>query len=124
MADKPNFVLVPDPEPEEPPQPPATLLERIRALTDAAASLVPFGAARPEARRCDGAAGDQADRSARRRRLERTARCGGIPGPGAPHWRVRSAVRCERARPAAGVAGCGCGLCRGRPGIAGGEERR
>src|SRR3954453_18605733 len=48
MADKPNFVLVPDPEPEaeEPPQPPATLLERIRALTDAAASLVPFGAGR------------------------------------------------------------------------------
>jgi hypothetical protein len=44
MADKPNFVLVPDPEPEaeEPRQFPATLLDRIRALTGAAASLVPF----------------------------------------------------------------------------------
>jgi hypothetical protein len=48
MADKPNFVLVPDPEPEpeEPRQPPATLLGRIRALTDAAASLVSFSAGR------------------------------------------------------------------------------
>jgi hypothetical protein len=47
MADKPNFVLVPDPEPEaERTQPPATLLGRIRALTDAAASLVPFNTER------------------------------------------------------------------------------
>jgi hypothetical protein len=48
MAEKPNFVLVPDPEPEadEPRQAPPTLLDRIRALTDAAASLVPFGAGR------------------------------------------------------------------------------
>ena len=47
MADKPNFVLVPDPEPEAELPPPAVgLLERIRALTEAAAALVPFGAAR------------------------------------------------------------------------------
>ena len=52
MADKPNFVLVPDPEPEpEPeqlpaPQQPLGLLDRIRALTSAAAALVPFGAGR------------------------------------------------------------------------------
>jgi hypothetical protein len=45
MADKPNFVLVPDPEPEAeaPPRKPVGLLDRIRSLTDAAASLVPFG---------------------------------------------------------------------------------
>ncbi len=36
MADKPNFVLVPDPEPEEPPQKSPTLLDHIRAL-------LPFG---------------------------------------------------------------------------------
>jgi hypothetical protein len=48
MADKPNFVLVPDSEPEaeEPRQPPATLLGRIRALTNAAASLIPFDTGR------------------------------------------------------------------------------
>jgi hypothetical protein len=37
MADKPNFVLVPDPEPEEAPRKPPTLLDHIRAL-------LPFGA--------------------------------------------------------------------------------
>src|SRR6478672_2872975 len=37
MADKPNFVLVPDPEPEEAPQKPPSLLDHIRAL-------LPFGA--------------------------------------------------------------------------------
>src|SRR5271169_3070145 len=36
MADKQNFVLVPDPEPEEPPQKSVTLLDHIR-------SLLPFG---------------------------------------------------------------------------------
>jgi hypothetical protein len=46
MADKPNFVLVPDPEPEEPQQQPVTLLGRLRALTDAAASLVTFSPGR------------------------------------------------------------------------------
>jgi|SRR5579872_4392276 len=49
MADKQNFVLVPDPEPEpeQPPVPqPVGWLDRIRSLTDAAASLIPFGAAR------------------------------------------------------------------------------
>src|ERR1700760_4632940 len=47
MADKPNFVLVPDPEPEAAPPPPAVgLLERIRAAPEAAAALVPFGATR------------------------------------------------------------------------------
>jgi hypothetical protein len=46
MTDKPNFVLVPDPEPEAeaPPQKPIGWLDRIRSLTDAAAALVPFGA--------------------------------------------------------------------------------
>jgi hypothetical protein len=39
MADKQNFVLVPDPEPEEPPQKSFTLLDHIR-------SLLPFGASR------------------------------------------------------------------------------
>jgi hypothetical protein len=49
MADKPNFVLVPDPEPEgsqEPQQQPVGWLDRIRSLTEAAAALVPFGTAR------------------------------------------------------------------------------
>jgi len=48
MADKPNFILVPDPEPEteQPQEQPATLLGRLRALTDAAASLVPFNTER------------------------------------------------------------------------------
>lgn len=48
MAEKPNFVLVPDPEPdaEEPKQPPGTWLKRIRSLTEAAAGLVPFGIVR------------------------------------------------------------------------------
>jgi len=32
MADKPNFVLVPDPEPEPPPAKPVSLFEQIRAL--------------------------------------------------------------------------------------------
>jgi hypothetical protein len=36
MADKPNFVLVPEPEAEEPPPKPPTLLDQIRAL-------LPFG---------------------------------------------------------------------------------
>jgi hypothetical protein len=52
MSDsKPNFVLVPDPEPEadarpspQPPrQPPATLLDRIRSLATTATALLPFG---------------------------------------------------------------------------------
>jgi len=38
MADKPNFVLVPDAEPDEPPPKPPTLLDHIRAL-------LPFGTA-------------------------------------------------------------------------------
>ena len=38
MADKPNFVLVPETEPEEPPQKSPTLLDHIRAL-------LPFGGA-------------------------------------------------------------------------------
>jgi hypothetical protein len=42
MADKPNFVLVPDPEPEEPPPKPLTLLDHIRAL-------LPFGVSQPPA---------------------------------------------------------------------------
>ena len=48
MAEKPNFVLVPEPEPapEQPPQQPVGWLDRIRSVTDAAASLMPFGAAR------------------------------------------------------------------------------
>ena len=40
MADKQNFVLVPDPEPNEAPAKPPTLLEQIRAL-------LPFGTGRP-----------------------------------------------------------------------------
>jgi hypothetical protein len=45
MVDKPNFVLVPDPEPEAeaPPHQPVGWLDRVRALTGAAAALVPFG---------------------------------------------------------------------------------
>jgi len=47
MADKPNFVMVPDeaPEPEPPPpqQQPLTLFDHVRSLTQAAASLLPFG---------------------------------------------------------------------------------
>jgi hypothetical protein len=46
MPDKPNFVLVPDPDPEPSEPPPVSLLGRIRALTNAAASLVPSGAGR------------------------------------------------------------------------------
>ena len=54
MAEKPNFVLVPDPEPAPQPEPnalapaprqPVGWLERIRALTGAAAALVPLGGA-------------------------------------------------------------------------------
>jgi hypothetical protein len=39
MADKQNFVLVPEPEPDEPPQKSVTLLDHLR-------SLLPFGASR------------------------------------------------------------------------------
>ena len=49
MSDnKPNFVLVPDPEPEPPPEPPkqaVTLMDQLRSLATSAASLIPFGAA-------------------------------------------------------------------------------
>jgi hypothetical protein len=42
MADKPNFVMVPDPEPEqEPPAKPPSLLDHIRALLPFGASQVP-----------------------------------------------------------------------------------
>src|SRR4051794_30908709 len=47
MTEKQNFVLVPDPEPEPEATPPAqqsgTWLDRVRALVNAATSLVPFG---------------------------------------------------------------------------------
>jgi len=48
MADKQNFVLVPDPEPEPepPPQQSVTLFEQVRALVQSAAALLPFGAGR------------------------------------------------------------------------------
>ncbi len=42
MADRPNFVLVPDPEPDEPPPKPPSLLDHIRAL-------LPFRTAQPPA---------------------------------------------------------------------------
>ncbi len=42
MSDKPNFVLVPDPEPDEPAPKPPSLLDQLRAL-------LPFGAPRPPA---------------------------------------------------------------------------
>jgi hypothetical protein len=42
MSDKPNFVLVPEPEPDEPAPKPPSLLDHIRAL-------LPFGAPRPPA---------------------------------------------------------------------------
>ena len=50
MADKPNFVLVPDPEPEAPApaQKSGTLFDQVRALTQSVAALLPFGAARSE----------------------------------------------------------------------------
>ena len=49
MADKQNFVLVPDPEPEPepPPQKSVTLFEQIRALAQSVTALLPFGAGVP-----------------------------------------------------------------------------
>jgi hypothetical protein len=45
MADKPNFVMVPDPEPESepPPRKSVTLFDHVRAVTQAVAALLPFG---------------------------------------------------------------------------------
>jgi hypothetical protein len=45
MADKPNFVMVPDPEPESepPPRKSLTLFDQVRAVTQAVAALLPFG---------------------------------------------------------------------------------
>jgi hypothetical protein len=46
MADKQNFVLVPDPEPEPepPPQKSVTLFDQLRALAQSFTALLPFGA--------------------------------------------------------------------------------
>lgn len=43
MADKPNFVLVPESEPEAPQAKPVSLFQHVRALTQAVAGLLPFG---------------------------------------------------------------------------------
>jgi hypothetical protein len=50
MADKPNFVLVPDPEPEAEAPPPhhLTLFDHVRSLTQSVAALLPFGTAQSE----------------------------------------------------------------------------
>ncbi len=51
MADKPNFVLVPDPDPAAPPVPSraaAPVLARLRALVDVAGGLLPRGPEAPE----------------------------------------------------------------------------
>jgi hypothetical protein len=47
MAEKQNFVLVPDPEPESepPPQKSVTLFDQLRALAQAVTALLPFGGA-------------------------------------------------------------------------------
>jgi hypothetical protein len=48
MADKQNFVLVPDPEPEEPAAKPSSLLDQIRSLLPFAAARLPaLGVTRP-----------------------------------------------------------------------------
>jgi hypothetical protein len=48
MADKTNFVLVPDPEPDKPSPQPVALLDRVRALVQAVTAMVPFGTPQSE----------------------------------------------------------------------------
>ncbi len=50
MADRPNFVMVPDPEPEAPAPAPGSVTRRgpVRARAHSVAALLPFGAARSE----------------------------------------------------------------------------
>ena len=68
--------------------------------------------------------GHQADRPARHAGLERQARRGGVPRPGAPHRRLRAAVRCQRAGAAARAAGGDRGVRGGWRGAAQREASR
>ena len=47
MAERPNFVMIPETEPDTPPSTAVTLFDRVQAVVRAVTSLLPFAAAQP-----------------------------------------------------------------------------